>query len=70
LINTFQSLPDKTTPQNGYQALVGMLKWALPLDFKRTLQVLLDGLYNKVIMQKIKLAQTPATIRYRTRQAQ
>jgi len=54
-------------PQKGYQALIGMLKWALPLDFKRTLQVMLEGLYTKIVMQKIKKAQTPATIRYRTR---
>jgi len=54
-------------PQKGYHALIGMLKWALPLDFKRTLKVLIDGFYNKVIMQKIKNAQTPHSIRYRTK---
>lgn len=69
LINSFQTLPDKLTPQNGYHALVGMLKWALPLDFKRTLQVLLDGLYSKIVNQKIKKAQTVHSIRYRTRQS-
>lgn len=44
-----------------------MLKWALPMDFKRTLQVLIDGLYTNVVMQKIKKAQTPHSIRYRTK---
>lgn len=56
-------------PQKGVQALIGMLKWALPLDYKRTLEVLLEGLYTKIVMQRIKKAQTPAAIRYRTRMA-
>jgi hypothetical protein len=33
-----------------------MLKWALPLDFKRTLEVLLDSFYTKITMQKVKQA--------------
>jgi hypothetical protein len=69
LIGIVQALPEKTTPQNGYQALIGMLKWALPLDFKRTLQVLLEGLYSNIVMKKIKPAQTTHNIRYRTRQS-
>jgi len=54
-------------PRKGYHAIIGMLKWALPLDFKRTLQVLLEGLYTNLVMQKVKKAQTVHCIRYRTR---
>ena len=35
---------------------MGMLKWALPLDLKRTLEVLLDSLYTKITIQKVKQA--------------
>jgi hypothetical protein len=44
-----------------------MLKWAVPLNFQRTLDVLLDVFYKKVTIEKVKLAQTDEQIFFRTR---
>ena len=46
-----------------------MLKWASPLDFQRTLDVLLDVLYRKVTIEKVKQAQTDEQVYFRTRRA-
>lgn len=37
----------------GYEALIGMLKWAMPIDPERTLSVLLSTLYSKVCLDKV-----------------
>jgi hypothetical protein len=62
-----ERLPDTYTPVKGYEAIIGMLKWALPLNFQRTLDVLLDVFYKKVTVEKVKLAQTDEQIYFRTR---
>jgi len=37
------------TTYSGYEALIGMMKWAMPIDTERTLDVVLQTLYNKLI---------------------
>lgn len=63
------SIPNTYMSQTSYDAVIGMLKWALPLDYQRTLDVLLQSLYQKVTLEKVKVAQTPELIEYRTRVA-
>lgn len=63
------SIPNTYMSQTSYDAVIGMLKWALPLDYQRTLDVLLQSLYQKVTLEKVKIAQTPELIEYRTRVA-
>jgi hypothetical protein len=46
---------------------MGMLKWASPLDFQRTYKVVLNALYQRIIKQKLTIAQTNDNIKYRTR---
>ena len=49
LIDIVQSeLPHSVPPQRGYEALIGMLNWVMPLDMERTLRVLIDTFYTKV----------------------
>jgi len=61
-----QGLADSTKPQKGYNAVIGMLKYLLPLDFKRSLQVMLKQLSN-VVCEKVKKAQSVHAIKFRTR---
>jgi len=67
LINNISELADAKTPTKGYSAIIGMLKWALPLDFKRSLQVLLSQLNGNIICSKVKAAQSNHAIKFRTR---
>ena len=39
-----------------------MLKWALPLDYQRTLDVLVDSLYQKVTLNGVANAQTNSLV--------
>ena len=54
------------TTYSGYEALIGMMKWAMPVDTERTLKSVLNILLNK-LMSKIKQAQTKEAVLYRTR---
>ena len=67
LIQLVERLPETYTPVKGYEAIIGMLKWALPLDYQRTLDVLLDVFYRKVTIEKVKQAQTAEQVYFRTR---
>lgn len=52
---------------NSYDAVIGMLKWVLPLDYERTLNVLAQSLYKRVTLDKVAIAQTPTLVEFRTR---
>lgn len=67
LIEEVQGIADGFTPYEGYEALLGMLKWAMPLDYRRTFQVLLNTLYKSLTVDKIRNAQTKEAVFYRTR---
>lgn len=49
LINYVQQLPNEVIGYRGYEALIGMLKWAYPLDTDQTLTVVVDTLCKQVI---------------------
>ena len=52
LIDIVQSeLPHSVPPQRGYEALIGMLNWVMPLDLERALRVLVGTFYSKVCKQ-------------------
>ena len=60
-------IPDTYIKANSYDAVIGMLKWAMPLDYQRTLDVLASSLYKSVTLDKVSKAQTPQLVEYRTR---
>jgi hypothetical protein len=43
-----------------------MIKWALPIDSKRTLNVLFETLIKKITLEKVSKAQSVANIKWRT----
>jgi len=68
LIDIVQSeLPHSVPPQRGYEALIGMLNWVMPLDMERTLRVLFDTFYSKVTKKCVPEVQTPEYVEFRTR---
>lgn len=68
LIDIVQNeLPNSVPPQRGYEALIGMLNWVMPLDMERTLRVLIDTFYSKVGKVCVPNIQTPEYIEFRTR---
>jgi hypothetical protein len=66
LIDQIEQLPNTLTTYSGYEALIGMMKWAMPVNTERTLDVVLEKLYSKLI-KKINQAQSKEAILYRTR---
>ena len=42
LLGKVSQLSDKFTPFEGYTAVMGMLKWALRIDLRRALEVLVN----------------------------
>ena len=54
-------------PRRGYEAIIGMLNWVLPLYVERSMKVLLDTVFTKVCLERILSAQTPAAVSFRTR---
>jgi hypothetical protein len=60
-------LPHRVPPQRGYEALIGMLNWVMPLDVERALSVLLRTFYSKICKQCMPVVQTPEYIDFRTR---
>ena len=60
-------LTEVVPSQGGYEVIMGMLKWASPLDYNRTFEVVADALYKKVIKEKVREAQTDEVVEYRTR---
>jgi hypothetical protein len=50
-----------------YEAILGMLKWAAPLDLPRTYQTIMSTLYNCLIQDKLAQVQTNDVVEYRTR---
>ncbi len=60
-------LPTFIPPRKGYDAIMGMFNWIMPLDINRSLVTLIDTFYKKVCMSQIKLLQTPESITFRTR---
>lgn len=68
LIDIVQNeLPHSVPPQRGYEALIGMLNWVMPLDMERALRVLVDTFYTKVGKKCVPEAQKPEYIEFRTR---
>lgn len=68
LIDLLQNeLPHSVPPQRGYEALIGMLNWVMPLDLERTLKVLIDTFYCKVGKKCLPEVQTPEYVEFRTR---
>lgn len=45
LMELVTAIPETYFSHNSYDAVIGMLKWAMPLDYKRTLDVLVKSLY-------------------------
>lgn len=43
-------LPKFIPPRKGYDALIGILNWIMPLDINRSLITLIDTIYIKVCM--------------------
>jgi len=60
-------LPHSVPPQRGYEALIGMFHWVMPLDLRRALRVLVDTFYSKVCKQCMPAVQTPEYVDFRTR---
>lgn len=68
LIDIVQNeLPQSVPPQRGYEALVGMLNWVMPLDMERTLRALIATFYSKVGKRCVPEVQTPEYVEFRTR---
>lgn len=68
LVDILQSvLPHNVPPQRGYEALVGMLSWALPLDVEQALGVLYSTLYRTICCGCLPSVQTPEYVGFRTR---
>jgi hypothetical protein len=44
-------LPYSIPPQYGYEAIIGMLHWVMPVNAEKTLKVLFETFYSKVTMQ-------------------
>ena len=66
LIEQTSLLPSQVFSYQGYQALVGILKWALPFDPQNSLSVLTKTLFED-LHKKIQSLQTEPQIEYRTR---
>jgi hypothetical protein len=62
-------LPHSVPPRRGYEALIGMFNWVMPLDIERTLRVLFDTFYTRVSKQCVPAVQTPEYVEFRTRHA-
>lgn len=56
-------------PRRGYEALIGMFNWVMPLDMERTLRVLFDTFYTRVSKNCVPGVQTPEYVEFRTRHA-
>lgn len=70
LIDLVQTtLPAHIPPQKGYEAIIGMLGWALPLDAERTLRVLYSTLYNTICKGSLPGVQSSECVDFRTRYA-
>jgi len=52
----------------GYEALIGLLKWATPINPEKTLSTLMNVLYDKVCLKMVPTLQTPEYINFRSRQ--
>ena len=59
-------MSQETISYHGYEALIGMIKWALPLNIENTLEVLVSTLVKR-ILTKIASSQKKDQILYRTR---
>jgi len=57
LIEQVEQLPNQIISFNGYEALIGMLKWALPMDTEKICDVAVETLCKKVL-PKIASGQT------------
>eukprot|EP00347_Sterkiella_histriomuscorum_P017580 403348792 len=67
LIEQIEQLPQTYISYSGYEALIGLLIWSIPLNPEKTVQTLLQTLYSKICLQKIPLLQTREAITFRTR---
>jgi len=68
LIQKVDNLTETIPAQHsGYDVIMGMLKWAAPLDLPRSYAVILKALYNNIIKSKMAGMQTEALVLYRTR---
>lgn len=69
LIAKIETITENVPQHGGYEVIMGMLKWAAPLDTAQTYKVILKALYHKVVHQQLKEVQTREVIEYRTRYA-
>lgn len=60
-------LPHSVPPVRGYEALIGMLSWAMPLDIFCALEVLMRTLYTTICKGCLPQVQTKEYIKIRTR---
>ena len=51
----------------GYEALIGLLKWSIPIKPERTLSHLFGVLYQKICLKKVPSLQTNEYIQFRSR---
>lgn len=61
-------VPEKFMSYQGYEALIGLLKWATPINPEKTLSTLMNVLYDKICLKMVPALQTPEYINFRTRQ--
>ena len=62
-----EQVPEKFMSYHGYEALIGMLKWATPINPENTLSTLMSVLYDKVCLKKVPALQSLEYISFRSR---
>jgi hypothetical protein len=46
-------LPTFVPPRRGYDAIIGMFNWVMPLDLNRSLVASIDTFYKKICIDQI-----------------
>ena len=67
LLDYIEQVPDKFLNYHGYEALIGLLKWSIPINPEKTLSHLMNVLFNKIVANKLPQLQTNEYIQFRSR---
>lgn len=65
-VDSIDKVLDKIYTYNGYEALIGMMKWAMPLDYQRSIDILCQTLIKKLAFEIVPAAQSEKNIKWRT----
>ena len=57
---------DKVYNHNGYEALIGIMKWAMPLDYQKAVDVLSETLIGRLAFDCVPGSQSAENIKWRT----